>query len=715
MTMHGLHRPALAIATALLSCSAMLAHGAEATWPRRLDTEKGQLTIYQPQPEKFDGNTLTGRAAASLKAANQKDPTFGVFWFTARVDTDREAGTAVLRDILVTNVRWPESGPEEERVVGEFLTSVMPKTTVPFALQQLTASLATAEMEQKSLEGLKHDPPKIIFVEELAELLLFDGEPRTIRIPDTDFEHVANSSFAVIKDSKSGIYYLSGGKFWYSAMNPLGPWESISGAPLEVVKIMPPADTTGPSPAKPPKIIVATEPTELIATDGIPSWRPIGDGALLYVANTETPVVREVATGMVFVLVSGRWFTAVTFAGPWTVVRPDQMPAAFKNIPPESDLGAARVSVSGTPEADDAMLEAHVPQTAAIERSKATLEVTYDGEPRFQQIEGTDVWRATNTATPVLRVDGVFYACDDAVWFTSAEATGPWVVADRVPQEAINQIPPSDPAYNLTHVHVYDSTPEVVYVGYTPGYVWSYPWWGVPIYGTGWPYPPYWGVCCYYPRPVTYGVHVTYNPYTGWGMGFSYSFGFITVGIAFGGGYGGYYRPGYPPPGYYRPPAYYPPGGYRPPGYPPNHRPGQPRPPNQGVGGRPGAGQLPAGGGRPSAGTRPAGSNNLYNGAANRDRVAPSTGQRPSGVQSMDRTARGANNVYADSAGNLHRQTSQGWESRNQGSWQSSSSTRPSQAPSNLGGDYGARQSGASRSYGSMGGMSRGGGGGRRR
>ena len=86
MTMHGLHRPALAIATALLSCSAMLAHGAEATWPRRLDTEKGQLTIYQPQPEKFDGNTLTGRAAASLKAANQKDPTFGVFWFTARVE-----------------------------------------------------------------------------------------------------------------------------------------------------------------------------------------------------------------------------------------------------------------------------------------------------------------------------------------------------------------------------------------------------------------------------------------------------------------------------------------------------------------------------------------------------------------------------------------------------------------------------------------------------
>jgi hypothetical protein len=107
----------------------------------------------------------------------------------------------------------------------------------------------------------------------------------------------------------------------------------------------------------------------------------------------------------------------------------------------------------------------------------------------------------------------------------------------------------------------------------------------------------------------------------------------------------------------------------------------------------------------------PAGSNNLYNNAANRDRVTPSTSQR----QSIDRTARGANNVYGDAAGNVHRQTSQGWESRSQGQWQSSSSTRPSQAPSNLNQHSTARQTGASRSMGSMGGMSRGGGGGRRR
>jgi len=273
--------------------------------------------------------------------------------------------------------------------------------------------------------------------------------------------------------------------------------------------------------------------------------------------------------------------------------------------------------------------------------------------------------------------------------------------------------------------------------------MWSYPWYGCPIYGTGWHYPPYWGAA-YYPRPVTYGVHVTYNPWTGWGMGFSYSSGFMTVGVHFGGGYGGYYRPGYPPGGFYRPPCYYPPGGYRPPYYGPGHRPGTPRPPYAGGGaGRPGAG----GAGRPS--TLPA-SNNLYRQPATRDRVAPSTMQRGAGLKQANTVAKGPNNVYADKSGQVHRQTSQGWQTRDQGQWKASSpsaSTRPSQpqrpatpsqpqrpqpppsaanrpsqsAPSNLNRDYQARQHGASQSMqsrpstGSRGGGASRGGGGRRR
>ena len=39
---------------------------ADATWPRELQTDVGVLTIYQPQPEKFEDNILEGAAPLSM-------------------------------------------------------------------------------------------------------------------------------------------------------------------------------------------------------------------------------------------------------------------------------------------------------------------------------------------------------------------------------------------------------------------------------------------------------------------------------------------------------------------------------------------------------------------------------------------------------------------------------------------------------------------------
>ncbi|HEU4619636.1 MAG TPA: carbohydrate-binding family V/XII [Gammaproteobacteria bacterium] len=666
---------------ALGAARAAAADDDESPWPRRIETERGALTIYQPQPEKLDGSTLEGRAAASVTTPGKEEPTFGAFWFTAKVDTDRDADSVVLRDIVVTRVRWPDSAPEDEADVAAFITGLMPKTSIPLSLERFQASLATAESERKSLEDLKHDPPKIVVVEELAELLLYDGEPRSTSIPDTSLEQVVNTTFAVIKDKRDGTYYLSGGSFWYASKDPKGEWMPIASPPPEVAKLVPPDTSSAPVPEKPPKIVVATEPTELIATDGPPSWRVLGSGELMYVVNTETPVVRDIAGGDVFVLLSGRWYRAATLAGPWSVVRPDQLPSALEDIPPASDLGAVRVSVAGTPEAEEAMLDAAVPQTAAIDRSKAKLEVEYDGKPQFKRIEGTEVEYATNTASQVLKIHGKYYACDQGVWFVADSPMGEWVVADSIPAEEIKKIPPSSPVYNVTYVTIYESTPSVVYVGYTPGYLWSYPWYGCPVYGTGWYYPPYWGAA-YYPRPATFGMHVSYNPYTGWGMGFTYSTGFLTIGVGFGGGYGGYYRPGYPVGPYYRPLPYYPPGGYRRPYYEAGQRPGAPRATPYADGTRRAAAT-----GEPGAGSR-----NLYNDARTRERVAPADQQRTAGLQQANRPGSGPNNVYADRNGNVYRQTDQGWEAREQREWQAADSSRSAGAtsgPASAGGQGG--------------------------
>ncbi len=233
----------------------------------------------------------------------------------------------------------------------------------------------------------------------------------------------------------------------------------------------------------------------------------------------------------------------------WNFVEPEKLPKEFASIPTDDEnISAIRSSVPGTPESQEAVYEQYMPQTAVVDKKTATTKVTYDGEPKFENIEGTKMTYAVNTESTVLAVNSIFYVVDDGVWFQSATANGPWQVAESRPEE-VDSLPPSAPVYNVKYVYIYDSTPDVVYVGYTPGYYHSYMYGGVVVYGTGYYYQPWYG-SYYYPRPVTYGFGVHYNPYTGWGFSVGVSYGWMTLSVYSHGywGPGGYahgYRHGY--------------------------------------------------------------------------------------------------------------------------------------------------------------------------
>ena len=142
--------------------------------------------------------------------------------------------------------------------------------------------------------------------------------------------------------------------------------------------------------------------------------------------------------------------------------------------------------------------------------------------------------------------------CSREFWFTAPSPDGPWSVATSVPA-AIYDIPPASPLHYVTYVDVYSSTPEEVYVGYTPGYVGSVvaPD-GVVVYGTGYDYTPWIG-STWYPPPETYGVAAqpVYNPAVGWAYGTA--LGLTTAALVDSWGndnhnnnyYAPYYAPGY--------------------------------------------------------------------------------------------------------------------------------------------------------------------------
>ncbi|MCB0782958.1 MAG: hypothetical protein KDB87_14320, partial [Flavobacteriales bacterium] len=54
---------------------------AQDQWPLEIPTEKGLLTIYQPQPESYEGNHMSARAAVQWKGNEPgAEPIFGAIW-----------------------------------------------------------------------------------------------------------------------------------------------------------------------------------------------------------------------------------------------------------------------------------------------------------------------------------------------------------------------------------------------------------------------------------------------------------------------------------------------------------------------------------------------------------------------------------------------------------------------------------------------------------
>ncbi|MGH9259233.1 MAG: carbohydrate-binding family V/XII, partial [Acidimicrobiales bacterium] len=322
-----------AVALTLTPVATLL--GQDYSWPRQITVSAGTIVLYQPQAEKLAGNQLTARGAIALRVTGRADPIFGAMWMTATVDVDRDAGEAWIHTLKVSRVRWPDATPEQQQRFTQFVEADFPSEGFHMSLERLTASLASAEAERSHVVGIKSDAPKIAFIEQLAVLLLYDGEPRTEPIENTNLEVVVNTPFGVVRDKATGTYYLGGGKIWYSAADPRGPWQAGATPPEEILRAAPPdtsapQDTSSAPPGPPPAIVTATEPTELVVTDGPAKWQTTAEGTLLYVENTETPWIRETEGRDNYLLISGRWFKSQSLQGPWTFARPDSLPASFK-------------------------------------------------------------------------------------------------------------------------------------------------------------------------------------------------------------------------------------------------------------------------------------------------------------------------------------------------------------------------------------------------
>jgi len=563
-------------------------------------------------------------------------------------------------------------------------------------------------------------------------LVPLDGDPKLLPVPKSPLLRVANTPFLMLYEPAAKTYYLKGGADWLAATDLKGPWQDVKKLPEAITALEAEAKKAAPGKAstkeveatagKMPEVIVTTTPAELLATDGEPQYTPIKATNLLFVSNTESNIFMDTATQEYLVLISGRWFkTKSLAAGPWTYVAPNQLPADFAKIPENSAKGFVLVNVAGTSQAKEAVLDNSIPQTATIDRKKATTKVAYAGEPKFAKIPETDLEYAENTGTTVFKEGTRYYAVDQGVWYEADSPNGPWKVSATPPQQ-VDKIPPDNPRYNAKYVKVYEATDDTVTVGYTPGYTGSYVDNGTVVYGTGYDYAGYAAPEVYIPppAPVTYGYAAAYDPYAGsWGCQPAYYnpaswlvpglVGFaagMAVGYAAWGhgpyywGGGGWWGPhGYnnininnihnniinPRPG----PGPHPPH-WRPDGRPIIHPVVSPQN-RSNIYNRPGnQGNLAARTQRPETrpasqvkpATQPARPGQAVKPGTQPGKPGPAAGTRPAATQPKVRPAGGQNNVLADKNGHVYKRDNAGnWQQRQGNQWSGAGAAKPAARP----------------------------------
>jgi hypothetical protein len=500
-------------------------------WPRVHALPSGaSMLLYQPQIASWDKQTtMVAFSAVSYRAsATETKPAMGTVKFEADTKVSVSDRLVSFQNVRITEATFGTLDKDKIREITEQIDKGIPDDERVIALDRVLVNLDKSTIVAKNVEGVKADPPPIFFSKAPAVIVNIDGDPIWSPIKDNNLTFAVNTNWDLFQDTSTKTIYLRNNDSWLMASDVKGPWGPAGKLPESFKKL--PADDNwkdvkaalpGKSVKMPPKVFVTDKPGELILLTGEPSYVTVAAGSsLLWVNNTESDVFRLGKTGPVYYLVTGRWFSAPDFTGPWTFATPS-LPPDFRKIPLEHPRSRVLASVPGTDEAAEAVLVAQIPQTARVNKKELKApDVAFQGDPQFQPIEQTTVQRAVNTDKDVFLIAGMYYMCYQGVWFVAKAANGPWEVAQSVPQE-IYKIPASSPASHVTYVTIEDddSSDEWVTFAAAAAYTGVMVAWGCTVWGSGWYYPPYYGFYggypYYYGHFPTYGYSAWYNPRTG--------------------------------------------------------------------------------------------------------------------------------------------------------------------------------------------------------
>ena len=149
---------------------------ADPGWPRVIEKNGNELTIYQPQVDFWNNYAKLGfRCALSVKSAGAKEEKFGIAEIEADTVTDHGNRTVVVRP-QKRELRFPNIAEAEANVLRGIVNELHPPVqAMTVSLDRILTYLEPEKQSVQQSVDLNLDPPKIFYSAKPAILVIFLG------------------------------------------------------------------------------------------------------------------------------------------------------------------------------------------------------------------------------------------------------------------------------------------------------------------------------------------------------------------------------------------------------------------------------------------------------------------------------------------------------------------------------------------------------------
>ena len=375
---------------------------ADTGWPRTVALKSGSVVWSSRRLKAGRSKQILAWSAVSYQPTGAKEPALGTIKIEGRhVALDDRV---VTMDLKITEHNFKTLSPDQVKTLVADVQA-LPQNERVIDLDRLLAYVNSSPLTVKNVEGIKADPPKVLWALAPAMLINLDGEPIWSPIKEVDLRYAVNTNWDLFEHTPTKTLYVRYNESWLQATAVTGPWKAAGKLPDSFSKL--PADENWKDEGRSAReeafrqghaeSFVATEPAELIVLDEKISYLKVQGASMpLWVNNTDADLFRMGLDGdSTSRPGAGSRRRASTVRGPCHAVAA----RGLQENPVEHPRSRVLASVPGSAQATEAALLASIPRTARVSRKELKApEVIYQGDPMFKAIEGSKgVEQAVNT------------------------------------------------------------------------------------------------------------------------------------------------------------------------------------------------------------------------------------------------------------------------------------------------------------------------------